>query len=912
MKAKWIGMAYLLPIGFLFADFSFKESALHVQSSGVELHFQNGIISYLKNRKTGEVLTGKKIMLLRDSFRRSLLPEPEEAGQFKRMDENTASVVCKTASGAVLTYTFRTEGDDILFKVDAENFDVSKQAENIDIHLLHLIPDSIIAGDGTKMLRTDPKRQGSLLWSGAGYHFPRVLLLEMSKGVVMIRNESYMPYHNIVYYHTPESDHIVLHALENNLIRRSGKWKTGKPGALSSSYWRISPQKDWLDAARRWRKELEEKTGAVPLWKNPAEAARNIHAVYSAYPPTSAETESFYKALAKEFDPPTLLLFHWNAFSIVQFGDHTYFENTTPPKQAVEILRKYGFQWMPYYGYILLVNEKQAQGRIQELTKSKSKEARAFPAGYKFTPDYDGKPEDFYKTMMPAASGKGLYLRLNLAHKAVRDYLVRNMKNYAKAHHAGALYLDVFGNFHYSIEEEKQVFDGMTYYEGEVEMLKEFRKEAPNVALMSEYAGEWIYPYIFYSWVECNSIARNHISVNHPFRAALTGSYFWSRESPGLDVIHASLYASLPKLNLEITGTPAAKRNARHDWSEDRVKLFTQNRLFHDLPERWDDAVYAYYRSQNGKGWFQLRKMPFGAAYVKEENGTHKILLGRYQGVGKGIPGFSVQDWLAYDSSGAAIGMNPAWKYEFSAREADHSPVILSSLPEKVWISRTLQAESAISITLESDGVAEVDVSLDFKEEPLQVFANGISQNVSSGKIRVKLPGTMVFLFREGVPVSVGKTIPLGNWDILRFGVNGLFCPTGYGVWYFNFQSNTPRATFGGKTEHSLRLGASRYGIAASKPIQLPKEAKLLAFRILQTCQEAKAPPMHAEIVLNGKTLWNELIPPSKTWEDVSIDISSFAGQPVLLTLIYRYNTEKDILAKHCENYVYFGGMNIQ
>jgi len=149
---------------------------------------------------------------------------------------------------------------------------------------------------------------------------------------------------------------------------------------------------------------------------------------------------------------------------------------------------------------------------------------------------------------------------------------------------------------------------------------------------MSEYQGQWLIPFAFYSWegsvthIRQNAHAQSRI--NHPLRTALIGSYTWTRESNReyVDDVVAALMGTLPEVSL--VGDYGVSDD-RALWSQARAKLFCEEELYNALPPAWADDALAYYRSKSGH-WFKFARIGSTYGYIEiMPDGEHVIRLMR-------------------------------------------------------------------------------------------------------------------------------------------------------------------------------------------------------------------------------------------------------------------------------------------
>lgn len=873
--------------------FSLKNGICTVESPRIKLEIQYGLV--LKMTVDGEVFTRSDNALLPDvPFRRSLVPE-DDPYEMKKTGADSIRLSYKIGEKGKLFYDYKVEGDDILFRMGTENINIKRSKENLDIHFANLAPVAVITGVGNRTLRNDPPAHGfALYWAGSSFHFPRVIIAEGKKSVAMFSAESSQPYQNMMFFHDPKTDHVIMRAGDYNYYDKLGKLETFKDNKITTDYFRLSAHKDWLAAAKYWQKNFEKRTGAKPLWKNDSKYARKIHAVFTGIPNLrwQEDPDAYFKTLASQFNPENVIIFYWNANSILTLGDHRYCIDPYPHPKAVAGLKKHGFQWIGFHGYSLLCNEKYIPQRHAGLFKNK------VPKGYKFEPDYQGKTENFFKDMNPYRSIRGKTLSmLNPAAKPVADYLVRNVVNYAKYHDIPGFYLDCVGAVSYALNPGRKVFDGKTYTEGDVEVFRRIRKANPDLLLMPEYCGEWMIPYIFYTWENPYNFTKS-LKINHPLRGALYGTYFWSRETAHDDnPIVSAYYATLPEI---AWGSQKLESNLVDPWYNERAKLFIREKLFNALPDKWDSAAFAYYRSEKN-GFFQFRKMPFGYAFVDSKG---KVELGIYENVSKGIPGFAIPNWCAYDDKGAAIGLNPKASYRF-IKKADPVPFTVTKMSDGTYFEFIRHNKSWTTTRIQGKkGMKDVQLSVRFDKKPLYVLVNGEVKTLSGNKLNTSaaLPASLIAIYKEpGKHHFAHKT----GWGLGHSGKNGLYAPHGFRGFSWNFMLSTGQYQFARERKHGVKLGPGSYSAYADKLIRVPAGKKVLKFSYALKNNLKKFKPMRLTISANGKELFSQIIRNNPKWQEGQVDISAYAGKLTMFTFVFLYDDGNP--ASHCNNYLTIG-----
>lgn len=632
--------------------FRFEPSSrrLLVSTSTMELGLELGAVVYVKDKSSGEVLVNTEpenyLPEVLSGFSRMNVWEVWrhrwENNLFNKFSLDTKAYTRPTAnSPATFSQVSPGKGclsfsrllpdatgqDRLLIEVsvDEDAGDVILQAtglvENpgeelaaIDIPIVKLTTPAIILGSGARYTRRDVTKVDYPVKKNYGLFSPVMAVVEGEKAVLAVWSEStsFAP-ENIFLAHKPGYDHLVLHTEHDPKLADTRK--------IISSPWRLGTHGQWPKAARRWRETFEARTGAKPLWQNRAPWVRRIHAVYSRY---LGRNEQKYAELASKAPPDKVLLLHWNGDRIVLFGDHTLAKGIAiPQKEALAIIKKYGWRMLLYHPYTLYYSKPGMNKRLQML-----RDKKWLQEGYVFHPDYPGSASEWFSYWSDVTTSYDA--KLNIIHPGstkFKEYLTRNYRQWCATHGADGSYLDILGaDFGGKFPAALQVVEGEDVNTGERNAIAKVTRELPNLPVMSEYQTPWLLPLAFYSWQGESHITQNAFAqtrLNHPLRVALTGSYSWLREGELTDPVSAALLGTLPELLLE-----GDAHEEKVNWHRARAQLFCEEELFNDLPSRWDPEALAYYRSKSGH-WFKFKKLAADSYGYMEElpNGQERIRL---------------------------------------------------------------------------------------------------------------------------------------------------------------------------------------------------------------------------------------------------------------------------------------------
>jgi len=863
--------------------FVWQDQTLTVRTARLEMAIRECSVVTVRELRTDESFSG-----LAD---KPGLPSAD-AATFTRLGPLEASVTYPRFPASVMKNgratvelqrrTFHCRVDErtgeILFSVVAEPVEADEAPASVETALPGLRGQSVILGCGARYSRDEPSADDAASRFGNGLHSPALAVIEGKKCCVCIWQDDPCGYENIALHHEPAEDRLTL---------TSKRPPSAQVSTTTGGWWRVGAFGRWEDAARRYRKHYEANTPARPLWENSCRWVRDIHAVQVDVPANLDTAKPLYARLAESFDSRKVLLFYWNGDRIILFGDHRYMTEIGRPKpDVVTELRKYGFRWIGYHPYILIMPPHELAPRLEHITTQKW----GLPAGYQFQPDYDGKPDGFFDYLRPVCTGyykpmdKATLWTAHPGALRTRQYLVRNFGDYCKFHDMDGAYMDVLGGGgEEHFPPEKQVMDGLDCRHGEAVAQAELHRAHPELATMSEYQTPWIVPYVFYAWEgETHfSLPQSYTSIrtrrNHPLRTALWGSYCWSRENE-LDPAQSALMGALPEISLA------------SDWSMERAKIFTREGLFNDLPEKWAAAAIAYYRSTGGH-WFQYRRMPFGEALVELTPGGMKVRLGRFIGQTDGVLDQPVrlQNWVAY-RKGKPFGLDPRRIYPFTVgTAAAPSPLAVTKLSTGVWIETVRDAGNCTVIELGRAGQAapgEITLVLD-KPCPRIIDADGEKAGpVAAGQpitLTTAIPGGIVLVWNE--PQLGAQTLVTR----LQQGTGRTWADgTPHPGYYQGAQIANEATTLAGRTLPALRLGMARYRTFCQAWVDVPAGAGAKLEFVLGTgAREAGRSyvPAVVFVQVNGREVWRTPLPEKEGWQECQVPLDKFAARRVLLTV---------------------------
>lgn len=627
--------------------FSFTQGILTINTKLLEIKIEGGAITYVADKSTGEVLVDSAAYINWPSDTAGFtgyVVETSDGATVSRWptESSVVTFTMKDPNHGLLTYgpleTQGTEGanqltiDIVLDPLTGEvvlqltgietNNDVN--LISIDIPIVNATTSSVILGSGASYSRTDANASDQTTYIKYGLYSPTMAIIQGADSVLAAWSESieYSPEY-IRLNHKRAYDQVILHAGQVDGLTESE--------TITSPPWRIGTYATWLDAARRWREEFEERTGAKPLWENPVAWVRNVHSTFDATNEDYGSDPQKYAELASKTPPEKTLFLLWNGDRIVLFGDPTLVtEIARPTPESLRILKTYGWPLLLYHPYNLINSKTGMTNRLNSLANK-----GWLPENYQFNPVYDGSPDEWFdywsNVKVNYHDGSKDYL-IHPGATKFTNYMIHNYGDYIIRYQADGAYFDTLGIDHdFLFPDNMKIIDGYNFVMGEVNTISKVENSLPNFAIMSEYQSPWILPLVFYSWEgSATHIPQNILAgtrINHPLRVALLGSYSWSRESneDNPDDIVSALMGSLPQVSLVGDYHVSDKRAI---WSQARAKLFCDEELFNDLPEKWESDVLAYYRSNRTGHWFKFQYIGSTYGYIEIlDDGTEVVRL---------------------------------------------------------------------------------------------------------------------------------------------------------------------------------------------------------------------------------------------------------------------------------------------
>jgi hypothetical protein len=617
-------------------EFQFSDGLLSINTNSMVLRIQAGALIYVQDKASGEILVNTDPYKNRPSGTEDFIgflvknangdlfsraPLQSSPVSFSQIDSCRAQLLYSavgdgkelTKSQFAIDLTIEPVSGSLVVQSTGTEVDPILRPYSINIPIMNTTTSAVILGSGAMYSRQDLSADDQTTHVDYGLSAPTMAVIQGNNSVLAAWSETtrFAPEY-IRLSHRPAYDQLILHAEQDAAANDVQQ--------IISPPWRINTYSAWEKAAKDWRNKFEARTGAKPLWENRSFWVRNVHAEFDAlFQDYGADTQK-YAELAKITSPGKTLFFLWNGDRIVLYGDPTLVGVITRPSpEFLQVIKPYGWPLILYHSYTIIDSRGRIKKRLDFLTQK-----GWLPANYQFKPIYAGTPSewhDYWDAISTNYEDGAKYLILHPGSAKFKKYFLNNLNDYLTRYQANGAYLDIQGaDQDRNFPLERRVIDGEDYVLGEIDVAKLMAEQMPHYGMMSEYQSPWILPYIFFSWEGAETHVRQnvlaHTRLNHPLHVALTGSYAWMRESSEVHVddIASALLGTLPQISLEGDADISIEQAL---WSQARARLFCEEELFNDLPEKWDSDTLAYYRSIKTGNWFKFKRIEKTFGYVE-------------------------------------------------------------------------------------------------------------------------------------------------------------------------------------------------------------------------------------------------------------------------------------------------------
>jgi hypothetical protein len=554
-------------------------------------------------------------------------------------------------AGTKLVYVFTIDiSGDISITVTATEAEAGYVPYTVDIPIMNFSGASVIT-QARKILYDDANV--TLLYIGNGGTVPISIgkCNDSCFGVWSDNDKKISEYINI--QHTQSSHtHMILHTgTDANL-------KTGpdpKQVAINNMIivggpWRFTVQEEWLGVANQWRAVYNTATpDNKPLWEKSPAWVQDVHCRYGMHHPSDYATKlpdvvGQGIAAANIIVDPYGLDFNGNGESMIIYGQHEpRLTITYPSLGEIAKLAELGLRSIGYWFWDCVQNNLDAKVQSDQAYVPSdwlvawnawvADPGQACP----FNPDYDGE-----KT--PAAwlaywdNCTTLYSGFDdLIHpgspKWLETYLPIFQEHCRLWGFSGCFwdtaFVDRDGKY-FAQNPEIRLINNKSFMDGCVDAAKSIYE---TLVIIPEYFSHHLMPYTFYTWEGVGTWLDGSRVINHPIRAALIGSYVWSKDIRLTNPVNFTDYSHeyfaflgcIPQFCLD---TDYHAPTFGNKYFTARAKMFCDYELFYDLPTTWGDVAVnlAWYRSNLTPVMVKFVKVATGR-YAYQRSDTDAVLL---------------------------------------------------------------------------------------------------------------------------------------------------------------------------------------------------------------------------------------------------------------------------------------------
>jgi len=636
---------------------------------------------------------------------------------------------------------------------------------------------------------------------------------------------------------------------------------------IENASWRINVfQGYWVKAAERYVQQMEDQWNMTTLAEKSPEWASRVRIVLTGIP-SPRTVQRYAKLLPKD----AIAIMTTQGWAAGYAGNDGY--------QGGCITKG----WWPNYPFDNPTRYEARPGIPEDFTAFEEATAHVFP----YTAPLHIHDDHPWK--------KKIDNRFNWAWPFFRRFYIEQCQNLVERYGVSGIYEDVSWvhrrNWHGKP-------DGHNIYSGSVGMREIFHQAMPAIALMGERNNELT--------ARGQNIALCWIPQANTTRHPICG-YLFNRF-----ILRWNLGSRLESYDDEdITGFTCTTWPTNFDENpmqearmlRTRGLVFATQQLESHWPETWDPEVMHYFKGRDGAEYRFVRD--HGTRFVKMNGTQMETIYWRLRGASKiSAPGVGIEGWIGYDGD-RIIGLNPHAPLYVTVEGIDRPHAVICDMPAGIALHRTLIRDGY--------WVAHIDRVENLKELPppdalspaterttttLRVRADRPVKflGVESGRetvgkdyeVTVKLPGSFACVWGEPSPVEAGHH--LGSLPAV--------C------------SMHGRATglISGTRDVNLAPGgfSQPWGLPPRDEsslawlLTLPAEPVRLALRY--GTAHGRGDGANYIVRVNGRELWKvhrrqESKDPAKVEEMIAppieeavIDLSAYAGKPVVLELALNGN----------------------
>lgn len=600
--------------------------------------------------------------------------------------------------------------------------------------------------------------------SGAPFYEAPVVAFETEGGSIGLWTENvHHPYH--VYFNW--SGRSFSFAFEHNNLTPYESHQ-----GIDSTIWKLDvfTGGGWTNAMDPFRQWYAGEFAEELAIRDSVEWADNIKVVIDRF----SHDHSTYKEVLEKFDPETVMFHFWNARA-PQFDREL--PDWTPAEGYVETvseLKSLGFRTQAYvntycinYNSPVFIRDNIADFFLTRKTRKGRYSER--PSSQQVDDALIGDAQGgFGLTGSEQFEGvqDGRLLYADPLSPDWREYHVNLMKWWNSTTGTDANYEDTAGTWG---DFGNGVVDGKFAGEGAVAMFRELLEGQPHVPMSTEYGpapvafgAMWS---LVYAQVWGNEVFKQYrLNRQHPVGSFLFGNRAW------VPVIRAEsdfLIHLITACSDALGGMGQASASGKSLFADSgmlghmnwRAKVFSQKRLTPYFETgKYEEGLVSMYKDKEGNIYHYYDDGSFQRMVAADGSGIY----GRARGVDRVETDMSIRGWPAY-AEGEVFAMNPlGHSYAFFPDKGSDTKLALTEIPEGVYIESYREGDGFALLCLGSETIAEGEVAFLVDGHHGELMLNGSMIDIpDTGVVRLQaeFPTSILFSDESTAMVAMGEKI---------------------------------------------------------------------------------------------------------------------------------------------------------
>ena len=739
------------------AEITIVDNIVLVKTDAYEVQFENGVITQLYNKLTGEAYTlllgiggvptgisGRSGLLRRNGG--SIWTDQATLTQARKVAPLKAEIVFRQGQNEILLFigVDQNTGDLVIEQEGTSDtkgvYGIQWGCGNLDVRNL----DLILPAEGGQIIdATSPVTSRSFNYPGSWE--VQLAILQGEQGGFFVRGADATFQFKTLHYEKDIESFALGFETQNQ----------APFDALTSAQsvtWRLNTYVgDWRVPAQQYRDWMEQtfdpwRLDEMPTW------VQNIGLVVNIL--GSLDTSMLDK-LAEQVDPEKTLLY------VVSWRQSPYQPDYTPKSEFRGFVRsahQHGFRVMPH---------------VTLLTMSPHYPFYAEFKKFQFRDPWSGK---LLGWRWNEIDHPDRHAYINLASSAFRKLFVQQLKQVWEEYRIDAFHLDIS---HFVENDANGLIEGLNAGQGNALMHEELASAMPQVV----FSGENLHEVTFFResfaqrWKVWPSWDLRPRGKPHPISSFLFSTYTLPYGFLGLPNpdIEPKLYQGfldsyeswgvLPTLRLR-SAAQLESKNAETQKLLSIARAWQQLGFKPDFEADWGpDTLFQYV----GKGGeiATLKTTGSGSTFDLPVAGTG---YERVFGVTQVETGRSLPHWHAYNEM-QILGLDPKKSYFLSDARRDFSQVHINSLPEGVFVTESRVTENAALFRLERTDVShEIDLLSQFHLLRTGIVVNGEELRLQQGGTFRRTDPTLAGIHKDGIGAQPpwqgisGDTF--GEWEL--------------------------------------------------------------------------------------------------------------------------------------------------